>query len=85
MAKSEIITSSTENLTEEQKIEMEETKGGEFDGLPQIEETKGPVPQKKKVLHNESDEEDDSFVHCDPNIQLGVGEEDEANLTGQLP
>ena len=59
---------------------MEETKGNDFDGLPQIEETKGN-PIKKKVLHDDSDD-DDSFVHCDPNIQLGIGEEDEANLTG---
>ena len=68
-------------MTEETKAEMEESKGNDFDGLPQIEETKGN-PIKKKVLHDDSDD-DDSFVHCDPNI--GVGEEDMANLTGQLP
>ena len=39
-AKSEIITSSTQDLTEEKKIEREENKEDASDGLPQVEETK---------------------------------------------
>ena len=81
IAKSELIPSSKENLAEEKKIENEESK--EFFGIPEVEETKGS-PLRQKVSHDlqEDSDDSDSFIHCDPNIRLSVGEEDEANLTG---
>lgn len=36
-------------------------------------------------MHDEDEEDEDSFIHCDPNLELEIGDEDEARLTGQLP
>jgi len=81
-AKSQIVTGSTDDLTEERKIEAEETKEEPIDGLPQVEETKA-TPRKRVIVDDEDEEEEDSFVHCDS--ELAVGDEDGAKLTGQLP
>ena len=61
-----------------------DTKGEEADGLPEVEETKEKIV-KKRVLHDDSDEEDDGFVHCDPDINLEEEEKEEANLNSQIP
>ena len=44
-----------------------------------MEETKEKIV-KKRILHDDSDEEDDGFVHVDPEQVLSDGEKDEANL-----
>ena len=57
----------------------EEKKFDSPDGLPEVEETKEKIV-KKRILYDESDEEDDGFVHCEPDQVLSEGEKDEANL-----